>query len=373
MRGHLRKRGSRKWQLVYDVPRGSDGRRKQRYETVDGTKKEAESRLTEILRSLDRGRYFEPTSMSVSEYLDLWLRDYAEPSVRPRTLQGYRGIVESGIKPAIGETRLVDLTASDVQRYYAKMTKSGLSAQTVTHHHRVLRQALKQAMRWDLIARNVTDGVTPPKRTKPKFKILTRAESERLLNAAEETAYHLPIHLALSAGLRRSEIIGLQWSDFDSGKSTLTVARATVGLTGDPMHTDDPKSNRSRRTVSIGEATRSMLESHRERREAELAQHGVLMTRFTQLCVRPDGSPMKPYALGAGYKRLALGCGIDGVRFHDLRHAHATMLLESGVPLHVVQARLGHESIQTTVDTYGHVLRSSDEAAGAAAERAFFN
>ena len=369
-RGSIRKRGDRRWQLCYDLPRLGDGKRIQRWETVDGTKKQAEARLTEILDSLRRASYFEPTTMTLGEYLDMWLRDYAEVSVRPTTLHGYRRIVESGIKPVLGGMKLCDLSAREVQAYYGQMTRRGVSAQTVIHHHRVLRQALTQAVRWDLILRNATDGVKPPKRERPRFKALTPADAKRLIDAARNTDYRVPIHLALASGLRRSEILGLRWSDVDWDGSTLTVARAMVGLVGNPLYTDSPKSQRSRRSVSIGETTLSLLVAHQERRKSELKEQGIDLDPDRQLCVRPDGTDMKPNALSHGYARIAKRCGIEGVRFHDLRHAHATMLLESGVPVHVVQARLGHESIQTTVDIYGHVLPSSDEAAGRAAEHA---
>ncbi len=369
MRGYIRKRDDRKWQLTYDVPRGPDGKRQQRYETVNGIKKQAEARLTEILRSVNRGRYFEPTTLTVAQYLDQWLRDYAEVSVRPRTLQGYRSIIETHLKPSFGHMRLTEMSAQDVQTFYASQVRSGLSPQTVTHQHRVLRQAINQAARWDMLQRNIMDRVTPPTRRKPELRSLEVDEARSLLKAAEGTDYHLPIHLAIYTGLRRSEILGLRWSDVDLDGRTLTVTRTMVDLVGKAAHVDEPKSRRSRRAVSIDETTSMMLRAQRERREAQLEARGLHLSTDDQLCIRPNGSLMRPSTLSHSYSRIAIRCGIKGVRFHDLRHTHATMLLESGVPVHVVQARLGHESIQTTVDTYGHVLPASDAEAGAALAR----
>ncbi len=369
MRGHLRKRGPRKWQLVYDVPRGSDGRRKQRYETIDGTKKQAESRLTEILRSLDRGRYFEPTTMSVAEYLDLWLRDYAEPNVRANTLSLYRTIIDKGVKPGLGHVRLADLGPRDVQQYCARMSREGSAPVTVRTHHRVLRTALRHAVLWDLIARNPSDGVPAPKAARREMKVLQGEQIRTLLAEADGTEYLVPVHLAIYTGLRRSEILGLKWSDVDLGRRSLTVSRSVVAMTGNPSHTDEPKSTRSRRTVSLTDSTVDLLVEHKNRLQTAFDALGLKLTGESPVCVREGGSPILPNSLSHAFRRMTKRCGMAGSRFHDLRHTHATLLLESGVPVHVVQARLGHESVKTTVDTYGHVLPASDGEAGAAFER----
>lgn len=364
-RGYIRKRGERSWQLVYDIPRGTDGKRRQRYETIQGTKRQAEARLTEILDGVNRGEHHDVTRLTVSEYLDLWLRDYAAARVRPRTLSGYQSIVESAIKPALGLVRLADLTGRQVDAFYTRHLQEGRSAYTVIHYHRLLRQALGQAVKWDMLNRNVTDGVTPPTRRKPEFRTLAAEEVHALLAAAASTNYHVPLHLAIHTGLRRSEILGLRWKDVDLKGFQLTVSQTMTNLPGEPAHLNAPKSARSHRTVSFDEQTATLLRSQRERREAQLLESGQVLTLDTQVCVREDGRPIKPALLSHAFQRLCKRAGIAGIRLHDLRHTHATMLLGAGVPVHVVQSRLGHESIQTTIDIYGHVLRESDVEASA--------
>ena len=215
MRGHLRKRGERSWSVVVDI--GHDlttGKRRQKWIGVKGTKRDAERKLPEVIRGLDVGSYVEPSRFTLGDYLDQWLADYVETSVRPRTAAGYRGLV-GVVQKSLGQVRLTELSPQAVQRYYAKLLESGLSAHTVLHYHRLLSQALKQAVKWELLPRNVMDRVTPPKKVRPDFKILDMAGVERLLTGAAGTDYLVPIHLAVHTGLRRSELCGLRWSDLD--------------------------------------------------------------------------------------------------------------------------------------------------------------
>ncbi len=363
-RGSIRKRGINRWQLVYDVSPGLDGKRQQKYETVHGTKKRAQERMAEIQHELSRGVHFDPTTLTVSEYLDLWKRDYAEASVRPRTLEGYCSIIKTHLKPAFGSVKLADLGAHQVQTYYAARIRSGLSAQTVLHIHRLLSQTLKQAVRWRMLRRNVLEDISPPPRRRPEMRVLTPDEADALLRAAEPTEYYLPILLALFTGMRRSEVLGLTWRHIDLAARKLTVSRTMINLTGNPAHISEPKSFRSMRSLFFCEEIATLLESHRQNQIAHFGVFDAVITPETQICARLDGSLVKPNALSRAFKRIATRADITDVRFHDLRHTHATFLLLAGVPIHVVQARLGHESIQTTVDTYGHLLPTSGAPAG---------
>ena len=349
MRGHLRKRGERSWAVVVDV--GHDprtGKRRQKWVSVKGTKRDAERRLVEVIRDLNEGINVDTARITLANYLDQWIRDYVAFTVRETTLEGYRNIVRR-LKRDLGRIDLADLNPQQVQRYYAELMAGGLSAQTVIHLHNLLYHAIAQAVKWDMLPRNVLEAVSPPRLQKPEFRSLNPSEVDRLLSAARGTDYHLPIHLAIYTGLRRSEVLGLRWSDVDLGTKTLTVRRSMVAIRGAPGHIAPPKSRASRRVVSYGELTEALLRSRRAAPDA-------------QVCARPDGSELRPGSLTHGYRRIADSHGID-VRFHDLRHTHASLLLASGVPVHVVRARLGHESIQTTVDTYGHVLPASEASA----------
>ena len=359
-RGYLRKRGARSWQIVYDVPRGADGKRRQRFETVRGNKRQAEARLAQALDAISRDRYFSPTSITLGDFLDQFLRDYAEVNCRPRTVQGYRDIIERHLTPGLGHVRLSRLAAHDIQGYYAGKLRGGLSPLTVKHHHGVLHRALEIAVIWELLERNPSHRITLPAVGPSPARALAPEEVRRLLDAARPTAYHLPIHLALYTGLRRSELLGLCWRDVDMEDRLLRVGRTMLYLKGKGHVWSEPKTRGSRRLVALPEATALLLRAHRER---------GLVDEVGQICAFPDGNLMKPDTLTNAFIRLARACGLEGVRFHDLRHTHATLLLGTGTPMHVVQSRLGHQSITTTVDIYGHVLAEADVAAGESFER----
>ena len=167
----------------------------------------------------------------------------------PRTLQGYQSIIDAHLKPTFGASRLIDLNARQVQSYYANLIRTGKSAQTVLNIHRLLSQTIRQAIRWDMLSRNIMEGVAPPPRRKPELRSLDVDETRRLLRAAETTDYHMPIYLAIYTGLRRSEILGLRWGDVDLDARRITVARTMINLNGNGAHISEPKSRRSRRVV----------------------------------------------------------------------------------------------------------------------------
>ena len=365
--GYIRKRGKRSWQLTYDAPRGADGKRRQRYETVRGTKRQAQARLSEILHSLNRGEYREPSTLTVAEYLDLWLREYVCPNLRPRTAEGYGTIIRKHVLPSLGHIRLVDLSPRHIQSYYAALLDR-LSAQTIKHHHTLLHRAFEIAITWELLDRNPTQRVRTPRPEPSSAGTLSTDEVRRLIASARQTHYHVPLHLALYAGLRRGEILGLRWEDVDMDTNTLNIRHTLMHVRGEGYIWGEPKSEGSRRTISMPAATMLLLRAHRERMEAEYAARGI-PAMPQQVCALPDGRLMKPDALSRACRRIARQCDIQDMRLHDLRHTHASLLLSDGTPIHVVQARLGHQSITTTVDIYGHVPQDADIAAGLAFAR----
>ena len=248
--GYIRKRGNRSWQLTYDAPRGADGQRRQRYETVHGTKRKAQARLNEILHSLNRGEYREPSSLTVAEYLELWLREYVRPNLRPRTAEGYGTIVRKHVLPSLGHIRLVDLTPRHIQSYYSALLDR-LSAQTIKHHHTLLHRAFEIAITWELLDRNPTQRVRTPKPEPSPARALSADEVRRLLARAHGTPYYVPIHLALYAGLRRGEILGLRWQDVDSDTATLSIQQTLMHVRGQGYIWGEPKSEGSRRTIAL--------------------------------------------------------------------------------------------------------------------------
>ena len=335
------------------------GRKRYRSEAVPGTRPQAERRLTELLREIDTaGSLPEPTDMTVAEYLELWLRDHMESQVRLRTLEGYRQHVRGKIVPRIGRVSLRRLTPLQVQEMEAELLRSGgqsggkLSPRTVLQTHRILARAMKYAMRMGLVSRDVVAPVEPPRISRHEVRSLSWDECRQFLAEVDDPLFQTLFLLALHTGLRRSEMVGLQWRDIDLQGGFLSVQRALVKLPSGGVDIGEPKSGLGR-MLDLPEAALEALRSHRESPRG----NGNFV-----FC-RPGGGHLDPNLVTRVFKRTALRAGLDGVRFHDLRHTHASLLLAEGVHLKVVSERLGHSSIAITADIYSHVLPTVQRSA----------
>jgi len=272
--------------------------------------------------------------------------------------------------PALGEQQLSSLTPLDLQRLYNELLAGGgnrppLSGGTVLNLHLVLTQAFAQAVRWQLLVVNPAAGAQPPRPRRSPRVVADPQLVERVLAATAGTSFELPCALALATGMRRGELLALRWSDLNAGWASARVLR-TLQPTQQGLLFEEPKTQRSRRTVLLPAFVRPYLQRQQEdqgRRRDQLAERwqtgGLLIDRG-------DGGPVNPDSLSAGWSRFLRNHGLPRLRFHDLRHAHATLLLLQGVHPKIVSERLGHASVGITLDTYSHVLPTmQEEAAGA--------
>jgi integrase len=232
MKGTIRKRGKDSWQIIFDLPRDVDGKRKQARHTVHGSKKDAEAKLRELLSAVDKGEYVGPNKETVAGYLQRWLDSYATTNTSPRTLKDYRGIVRRYLVPNLGALHLTSLRPDHVQALYADMLSRGLSALTVLHTHRLLREAMSHAVKWRLITRNVCDAVDPPRPQRKQMASLDSTQLGRFFAATKGTPYHDVFFIALYTGLRRSEVLGLRWPEVDLERGTLSVVASLHRLPG---------------------------------------------------------------------------------------------------------------------------------------------
>jgi len=215
MKGHIRRRGRASWSIVLDLGRDANGKRQQKWHTVRGTKRQAESELTTLLNALNTGSYVAPAKLTVSEDLDRWLKDYAKTNLAAKTYDRYEQIVRLHLQPELGHHLLSKLQPLYIQASYSKAIESGLkdtkpgglSAQTVLHHHRVLREALKQAVKWQLLARNPADAVEPPRPSRKEMSVLGEDQTAKLLEKISGTWMFVPCLLAIATGMRRVEIL----------------------------------------------------------------------------------------------------------------------------------------------------------------------
>ena len=361
MRGHIRRRGERSWEIRYDLP--ATGGRRVATCTVRGDRKAAEKELRRLLRSIDTGEHVDPTRCSVKQWLAQWLQT-AQTEVSPKTHERYSEICRGFLIPALGDYALTKLVPSHIQKAYNEWAiggrldgkPGGLAPQTRKHIHAVLRTALARAVEQQVLARNPADVFKKrlPKVERRELVTLTADQSAQLLEAIAHSRVYWPVLLALSTGMRRGEILAVRWKNVDLELGTLRVVES-LEQTKTNIRFKAPKSGRHRAITLPGYAVEELRRLKHEQAEALLAL-GVRQTGDTLLCCRGDGNPHQPLSLTYEFARFMRRLkDLPRVRFHDLRHSHATQLLASGVHPKIASERLGHASIGITLDLYSHV------------------
>ena len=370
MRGHIRPRGKGKWILGFDVGRNpSTGKRQQRWHTVIGTRKDAERELRTLLQTVETGAYIQPSNLTFGSFLIRWLAD-VKSRTAPRTHEGYDWLCTRHIIPALGSVDLSKLQPSHLQAHYAKALKQGrldgsggLSPRSVIHQHRVIHEALQDAVKWGVLPRNVAQAVEPPKAPRHEMRTLQANGVQQLLSALEASWAYEPVFLAVHTGMRRSELLGLRWGDVDLDMATVSVQRALHHLRDGSLVFTQPKSQKGVRLVALTPSAVVTLRNHRRRQEQQAALLGTSTSSDGLVFCHHDGSPLLPSSLTHAYLRAARSVSIYGVRLHDLRHTHASLMLRQGVHPKIVSERLGHSTVGITLDLYSHVAPGLQEAA----------
>jgi integrase len=364
MRGHIVKRYKNSYTIILNLGYDpANGKRKQQWVTVKGTKKEAEKRLSELLHQLDTGTFMKPGKTTLAEYLERWLADYARPNLSPRGFERYESIVRVHLIPALGSITLTQVRPEHLQGHYTTQLNNGLSAGTVKYHHTVIHKALQTAIRWGLVSRNVADGVDVPRARRPEMQTWDEDEISRFLEAAKNSPYYALFYTALFTGMRRSELLALRWQDVDFIFSQVSVSRSLHHLKDGSYVFTQPKSARSRRTIALPPSAIMVLREHREKQEQERAMLGTPPKDDDLVFSSLEGKPLRPNTVSRAWTMLAARAGVKVIRLHDARHTHASLMLKQGIHPKIVQERLGHASIQITLDTYSHVAPGLQQAA----------
>jgi integrase len=351
MRGHIEQRTTGSWTIQASGGFDDGGRRVRITRTVRGTRRDAERELTRLLRDVDQGLVADPGRMTLTRYLqDRWL-PHAATRVRPTTYERYCSLLRRHIVPRIGSVPLAKLRPLHVQSALDGMLGDGLAPRTVLHAYRVLSSALRQGVRWQVLATNPAAAVSPPRAERAKLTVPGPEAIRSVLAAAEGTIYYVPLVLAATAGLRRGEVLGVRWSAVNLERGTISVV-ATLQRTERELRFVEPKTPRSRRTVSLPAFVVEAIRRHRKDQSERRLLIGPAWVDTDVVADRGDGRPIEPGEFSRAFHRLA----DDGIRLHDLRHAFATALLEAGVHPKVASEALGHASVSFTMDTYQHVL-----------------
>jgi integrase len=378
--GHIRERSPGAFEIRYAL--GTDpasGRRRIATATVRGSRKDAERELRRLLRTVDTGEHVDPSRITLRQWLTTWI-DAVKSEVSPKTGERYGEIAFNFLIPALGNLQLTKLAPVHIQDAYNALAtggrrdgkEGGLSPRTRRHIHRILSAALSRAVEQQLIVRNPADAFRKrlPKVERREMATLTAEEAQRLLTAVRHTRVYWPVLIALATGMRRGEILALRWRNVGSNSGIVRVVESLEQTKGG-LRFKAPKTDRLRAVTLPSFAVEELTRLKREQAE-ELLALGVRQTGDTLLCARADGEPMQPRSLTHEFTRLIGRMkDIPRVRFHDLRHSHATQLLLAGVHPKVAQERLGHSTISITLDLYSHVSATMQEDAAAKIDAAF--
>lgn len=369
--GSLRKRKTKNghvWQITIELPVDpATGKRVRKYKTVEGTKKEAERAMRQFMTDLEKGYYVTDDKITISEWVQTWLEVYITPNVSPTTLSRYQGMIKRYIDPLLGKTQVQHLTTLAVQAWVNGLKTSPssgkpMSAATIKHAYHVLKGAMDKAVLASIIHRSPCIGIMLPKGQKKAAVVYNEAQIKQLVQAAKGTEMELVIDMELCMGLRRGELLGLEWGDIDWENRKISIVRNRVVVNGKSI-VKDPKTANSVRTLDVPEMLIKKLKRHKAACAERRLAMGSTYTVTDYVIVHPDGKPIYPEYLSQMLTKLQDRACLPHCRFHDLRHLCASIMLLQGVNVKVAQERLGHKDISTTMNIYSHVLPSSAKEA----------
>ena len=374
MKGHIRERSPGNWAIVIDLRDPATGKRRRKWHSFTGTKRQAQIECSRLISELNGGLYIEPAKITVGQFLERWL-EHIKPLVSPRTHERYAEIVSRNLNPLLGGVALTKLRPIQISEVYAKALcggrkdgKGGLAPSTVRYLHVILKASMRQAVRWQLLARNPVDAVDPPKIERGTMTTYDLAQTADLIDATRGTRMTITVVLAVLCGLRRGEIAALRGRNINLDAAQLAVTESAE-QTKAGVRYKKPKSGKGR-TVALSARVVNELRSHRVRQAQELLRLGVPLTDDAFVVAQADGSPLQPRTITHQWHLLlAKNKALPRIRFHDLRHAHATHMLSAGVHPKIASERLGHSKVGITMDLYSHVMPGMQEDAAARVDR----
>jgi len=371
-RGHIRRQGKSSWELKFDL--GIDpttGRRQTRYATFRGTKREAETELTRLLKYADDGSHVEVSRETLADFAEYWLTAVAPIKAKSaKTLERYRELIDGHIVPHLGTTLLQKLQGSQIDAFYShlrvagrKNGKGGLSKQTIIHIHRRLSALLSAAVKAGKIRTNPMERTLARPASQAtdrrEIRVLDSDERVTLLEELSGTPYYMPTLVCLGTGLRRGEILGLKWEDVNFDAGTLTVDRS-LRETKAGLSLEVPKTKHSRRMIKLPTTLVNALQTHR-RKQAEYYVRTGLRSDLDLVFPNELGSLKAPDDFSWKFGQAVKKTGLSGVSFHSLRHTHITDLLRNGKSIKAIATRAGHKDPTVTLQIYAHVMPGDDD------------
>jgi integrase len=360
------------WEALITLGRDPGTGKVKRLAVYGKTQQECKDKLIETLQSIKNQTFVEPHKITVEGWLDTWLKEYKKDNIRPTTYSSYEYIVRVHIKPNLGKALLRELRPEQVQKFYNERKASGLSSRTVRYIHTVLHEALEQAVKNNLVVRNVCKATTLPKQEKPEMRVLSVEEQNRFMNALSADKMGIIFKLDLATGMRKGELLALTWNnvDFKEGviRVTRSLSRTRVNFDWESKETktaiiiQKPKTKKGERTIPLFDAIMLDLKRYREAEREKFINLGWDDIKIKQhfknglVFTNELGGYIEPRNLSRKFYSLLKAAEIPRANVHCLRHSFATRLLEMGVSPKVVQEILGHSTITLTLDTYSHVM-----------------
>ncbi|GLX68322.1 tyrosine-type recombinase/integrase [Paenibacillus glycanilyticus] len=359
MAGSIKKDGN-SWYFVLDL--GKDqltGKRIQKKKRGFKTKKEAQAALVETLNELNKGTYIPQVKTLYKDYLNEWFTD-KKTKIQPSTYSTYKWLIDKYIIEYLGNIELSKLTPMILQRFYNELSNAGnIVPENIQKIHSLINNSLKRAERWGLLNRNVAALVDRPKSVKKEIEVWSLEEAKQFLKVALEDRLYIAFLLAVTTGMRQAEILGLRWKDVNFEDSSISVIQ-TLSHDGKTLKIGT-KTKSGMRKVHLPLESIQHLMKHKRIVERERSQNGPLYENNDLIVCTSFGTPIIPRNLMRTFYRLIKTADVKKIRFHDIRHTHATLLLMQGVNPKIVAERLGHSDIRMTLDTYSHLLPSMQQ------------
>jgi integrase len=369
MKGHIRERSPGHWAIVIDVRDPQTGKRKRRWHSFAGTKRQAQLECARLITEIESGAAVDPTRITLREYLDRFENDWVALHTTPASAQRYK-LSLAYARKHLGSRRLQDIRPADLAAFYAALSRS-LAPRTVRHAHLVLHKALAQAKLWGLLRDNPADLAKPPPVPEGEVSILQPDQARELLERLRGHRLYMLAALALASGARRNELLALRWRDIDLEAGRMRIEQALEQANG-VVRVKAPKTRAGRRTITLPPAMVTELRTHWAAQQEQRMALGLGRSPADGFVLAaPDGGPQRPDPISKAWGEAMDKIGMPQATLHSLRHAHASLLIASGMDILTISRRLGHASPTITLGTYGHMIHGTDAQAAAILDRAF--